>query len=72
VVLLHGSRGAGDTELARAAAKAATLALESVRVEALVRRQAGDVRRSTARLVSVDDIQRQVLASGSTQVRSRG
>jgi glucose-6-phosphate-specific signal transduction histidine kinase len=62
VVLLHGPKGAGDTEPARAAARAAALALESVRVEALVRRQARDARRSAARLVTVDDIQRRVLA----------
>lgn len=62
VMLVHGPKGAGDTELARAAARAAALALESVRVEALVRRQALDIRLSAARLVTVDDTQRGVLA----------
>lgn len=62
VVLIHGPSGSGDTELARAAAGAAALALDSVRVEAQVRRQAEQVRKSSARLLTIDDAQRETLA----------
>ncbi|MBK6870945.1 MAG: hypothetical protein IPK24_21540 [Kineosporiaceae bacterium] len=62
VALVHGEPGAADGPLARAAAAAALLALESVRLEARVRREAAAVRESTARLVTVDDDERRALA----------
>jgi len=62
IVLLHGPRGSAGSELARAAAGAAGLALESVRVEALARQEAADVRRSAARLVTVNEVERNALA----------
>ena len=62
VVLVHGQRASGDTELARAAARAAALVVNSIRVEAQVRRQAEEVRRSSTRLITVDDAERQALA----------
>ena len=63
VVLVHGPRGSGDTELARAAAGAAGLALESIRLEAQVRRQAAEVRRSASRLMTIEDGEREALAA---------
>jgi hypothetical protein len=67
VLLLHGSPGAAGTDLSRAAAGAAALVLERILVEARVRRQAEEVRRSTARLMSVNDAERQALGD---QVRA--
>lgn len=63
VVLVHGQRALGDTELARAAAGAAALVVNSFRVEAQVRRQADEVRRSSTRLITVEDAERQALAN---------
>jgi signal transduction histidine kinase len=62
VALVHDEPRSADAPLARAAASAALLALESVRWEARVRREADDVRESTARLVTVDDEERRELA----------
>jgi signal transduction histidine kinase len=62
VALVHGEPGAADGPLARAAATAALLALESVRLEANVRREATAVRESTARLVTVDEEERRALS----------
>jgi signal transduction histidine kinase len=62
VALVHTEPGAADGPLARAAAGAALLALESVRLEAGVRREATAVRESTARLVTVDEEERRSLA----------
>ncbi len=62
VVLRHGPSGAGDSDLARAAARAAGLALESMRVDAEAGRQADDVRESARRLVRIDDTEKQALA----------
>jgi signal transduction histidine kinase len=62
VALIHAEPRSADDPLARAAAAAALLALDSVRWEARVRREADDVRESTARLVTVDDEERRALA----------
>jgi signal transduction histidine kinase len=62
VALVHAEPRSADDPLARAAAAAALLALDSVRWEARVRREADDVRESTARLVTVDDEERRALA----------
>jgi signal transduction histidine kinase len=62
VALVHSEAGAANGPLAQAAAQAALLALESVRLEADVRREAAAVRESTARLVIVDEEERRALA----------
>ncbi|WP_375478649.1 sensor histidine kinase [uncultured Jatrophihabitans sp.] len=62
VVLVHGSPGAAGTGFSRAAAAAAALVLERVQVETEVRTRADDVRRSTLRLLGVDDRERTALA----------
>src|SRR6185369_16241622 len=62
VVLVHGPAGAGDSDLARAAARAAAHVLESARLSAQVRREAAGIRQSAARLLNVDDDERRILA----------
>lgn len=63
VLLLHGPGGVPETELARAAAAAAALVVERVAAEAQVQREADEVRRSTARLVTVNDAEQEALAA---------
>jgi len=62
LALLHGSGATGDSDLSQAAAQAAALLLESVRLTAEVRRQSEDVENSTARLVTIDEQERRALA----------
>jgi signal transduction histidine kinase len=62
VALVHHDARSAGVPLARAAAAAALIALESVRWEVQVRREAEAVRESTARLVTVDDEERRSLA----------
>ena len=64
--LVHGPEGAGDSDLSQAAARAAALRLESVRITAEVRRRADDVRHSGARLLTVDEEERVALAKRLT------
>ena len=61
VALLHGPRAAPDSRLARAAASAAALALESTRLDAEVRARARDVADSRLRLLSAADDERRAL-----------
>jgi signal transduction histidine kinase len=61
VVLLHGPAAAAGPALSMAAARAAALALDSARVSAEVRLQAGAVRESRRRLLAVADAERQAL-----------
>jgi signal transduction histidine kinase len=62
LALLHGPRGVADPELSAAAARAAVLVLERVRITRQMRLTADEVRRSAARLLAVDEQERQALA----------
>ena len=66
LALVHSPEGAGDSDLSRSAARAAALRLDSVRITAEVRRQADDVRQSGARLLTVDEQERDALAKRLT------
>ena len=61
VVLVHGPTAAAGPVLSSAAATAAALAMESARLGAEVRQQAGAVRESRRRLLAVADAERQAL-----------
>ena len=61
VVLVHGSDATADSTLARAAAAAAGLSLESARLDAEVRVQARDVDESRRRLLHAADDERRAL-----------
>jgi signal transduction histidine kinase len=62
LALLHGPAGTGDSDLSQAAARAAALLVESVRLTSEVRRQSEDVENSSARLVTIDEQERHALA----------
>ena len=72
LALVHGPEGAGDSDLSQAAARAAALRLESVRITAEVRRRADDVRQSADRLLTVDEQERDALAKRLTSGPLRG
>jgi signal transduction histidine kinase len=72
LALVHGPEGAGDSDLSQSAARAAALRLESVRLTAEVRRRAEDVRHSAARLLTVDEQEREALAKRLTTGPLRG
>jgi signal transduction histidine kinase len=61
VALVHGARAAPDARLARAAASAAALSLESTRLDAEVRARARDVAESRRRLLTAADDERRAL-----------
>ena len=63
LALVHGPRGIGDPDLSAAAALAAVLVLERVRMTTAIRLTADEVRRSAARLVAVDEHEREALAA---------
>jgi signal transduction histidine kinase len=63
VALVHGPDGVADPDLAAAAARAAVLVLERVRLTTQLRLTADEVRRSAARLLAVDEQERQALAA---------
>jgi signal transduction histidine kinase len=77
LALLHGLSGAGDSDVAESAARAAALLLDSVRLTAEARRTAEDVRQSGIRLMGVEQQERQILAEqlragpGRTLARAR-
>ena len=61
VALLHGTPSIREPELARAAARAAALAMDTTRLNAEARRQAEAVRASRARLLTAADTERRAL-----------
>lgn len=61
VVLLHGPATTAGPALSMAAARAAALALDNVRIGAEIRLQAGAVQESRRRLIAVADAERQAL-----------
>ena len=63
LALVHGPHVAADAELSGAAARAAVLVLERVRITTQMRLTADEVRRSAARLLAVDEQEREALAA---------
>ena len=61
VVLIHGEKTSADSRLARSAASAAALLLESARLDAEVRLRMRDVAASRQRLLGAADAERQAL-----------
>jgi len=61
VALLHGTTSIHEPDLARAAARAAALAMDTTRLNAEARRQAAAVRASRARLLTAADVERRAL-----------
>ena len=63
LALVHGPDAGTDPDLSAAAARAAVLVLERVRVGTQIRLTAEEVRRSAARLLAVDEQEREALAA---------
>lgn len=67
VVLIHGEKTSADSRLARSAASAAALLLESARLDAEVRLRMRDVAASRRRLLGAADAERQALEQRLTE-----